>query len=114
MEEQILSGVESFRVTFYDGATWQESWQANTETGSGNLNNEIQQQQIALQTKSLSGDTPAATIAPVLPEAVRIDIQQSAPSAKENVPPPLEILLPWTTQPFSAPTPTPTPIPGLG
>ncbi len=114
VEEQVLPGVESFRVAFYDGTTWQESWQANPDTGSDGLNADIQQQQTALQTKTLSGDTPAVTIAPALPEAVRIDIRQSAPSSKENVPPPLEILLPWTTQPFSAPTPTPTPIPGLG
>ena len=114
VEEQLLSGVESFHVAFYDGTTWQETWQANPETGADSLNQQTQEQQTAVQTKASTGDTPAVTTGPVLPEAVRIDIQQSAPSAKETVPPPLEILLPWTTQPFSAPTPTPTPVPGLG
>ena len=100
-EEQLLAGVQSFTVSFYDGTTWQTAWSVSgNTTGSG--------------TGSTSSSTSTGSTAsnstgtgPNLPEAIRIDIQQIAPSAKENAPPPLEIMVPWTSVPFATPTPTP-------
>jgi len=82
-EERILTGVSSFQVSFYDGANWQDNWVVggtNSTTTSAST--------------STSGTTQA------LPDAIRIDIQQAAPAAKDQPPPPLEILAPWTAIPF--------------
>ena len=72
-EEQILSGVQTFEVAFFDGNDWQQSWQV-TDT------------------------------APALPQAVRIRIQQAAPSEQILMPPPLEILVPLTTEALTSST----------
>ncbi len=105
-EERILTGVESMKIAFYDGVSWQENWQADPSgVGAGAT-------ATATPTPSASpaaGDTGAGTITQLVPEAIRVDIQQSAPSAKDHAPPPLQILFSWTTQPFTAPTPSPTP-----
>jgi type II secretory pathway component PulJ len=69
-EQQLLPGVKSMDVAFYDGQNWQESWQYSTT-------------------------------ATTLPEAVRVRIQQAA-SQDDPAPAPLEILVPWATQPFVA------------
>ena len=103
--EQILSGVESLRVTFYNGSTWQENWEANPTTVGSTASTPATSTTSAANTAA--GGTSAGTVAQLLPEAIRIDIQQSAPSARDHAPPPIKILLPWTTQPFTAPTPTP-------
>lgn len=106
-EEQILSGVESLRVAFYDGTTWQESWQANASGSGTGLGTTAAAAVSAATTSTASGSSGAGTVAAVLPQAIRLDIQQSAPSVKDHAPPPLEIVVPWTVQPFTAPTPTP-------
>ena len=77
-EEQILSGVQTFEVAFFDGNDWQPSWQV-TDT------------------------------APALPQAVRIRIQQAAPSEQIPTPTPLEILVPLTTEALTSSTTGVTP-----
>jgi len=77
-EEQILSGVQTFEVAFFDGNDWQPSWQV-TDT------------------------------APALPQAVRVRIQQTAPSEQIPTPPPLEILVPLTTEALTTSTTGTTP-----
>jgi type II secretory pathway pseudopilin PulG len=88
----LLHNVTSFQVSFYDGTTWQDSWQSGAA---------------GLSAAATAGTSTTSTSVSV-PEAIRIDIQQAAPSAKASMPPPLEITVPWTTQPFAAPTATPS------
>jgi type II secretion system protein J len=97
--QRILTGVQSLQVSFYDGANWQTSWAFNTAdnatTGSTS------------STSSTGGGTTPET----LPEAIRVDIQQVPPAAGGAAPAPLEITVPWTTQPFTSPTPAPSATP---
>ena len=96
-QEQILTGVQSFQVSFYDGANWQTSWQF---TGLA-----------ATATAAAATPTPGTGTSGTtngesgLPDAVRIDIQQAPATPRDPPPPPLEVLVPWTTQPFAAATP---------
>ena len=101
-ETTVLSGVQSFQVSFYDGSNWQTSWQfsqlstlispaASAATTSAGTT-------ASTSTQTTSGQTS-------LPDAVRIDIQQAPATPNGPLPPPLEILVPWTTQPFVAATP---------
>ncbi|MBV9658385.1 MAG: prepilin-type N-terminal cleavage/methylation domain-containing protein [Verrucomicrobia bacterium] len=111
-EEQILTGVRSLQVSFYDGSNWQPSWQYTSPTTGGSSSSG--------SSTSSSTSSGNSTAAQNLPEAIRIDIEQLPPA------PPLEILVPWPTQPFAAataapstppssatatPTPRPTPTP---
>ena len=101
-ETAVLSGVRSFQVSFYDGANWQESWQF------ADLSERISP---AASASSSSTGTTSTTATQVvsgqtsLPDAIRIDIQQAPATPNGTLPPPLEILVPWTTQPFVAATP---------
>jgi prepilin-type N-terminal cleavage/methylation domain-containing protein len=97
-QELVLAGVQSFTVAFWDGTTWQTSWDfSNTAATPG----------ASASPTPATGGTSTGTSSTTLPEAIKIDIQQVAPSAKEAAPPPLEITVPWTAQPFTAlPTPS--------
>jgi type II secretory pathway component PulJ len=75
--QQVLSGVKSMEVAFYDGQNWKDSWQYSTTTTT-------------------------------LPQAVRVRIQQAVTKQGETAPPPVEILVPWATQPFVAVSTTST------
>jgi hypothetical protein len=95
-EQQVMSGVQSLEVSFYDGANWQTSWEFNTAdntTTSGSS---------SASTSGSSGNVET------LPEAIRVDIQQVPATAGGAEPAPLEILVPWTTQPYTSPTPAPS------
>jgi len=94
-EQQIMTGVQSLEVSFYDGANWQSSWEFNTADNSSTSGT----------TASTSGSTGNVE---TLPEAIRVDIQQEPPTAGGIAPAPLEILVPWTMQPFTSPTPAPS------
>ena len=72
-EQVLLKRVETFGVEFFDGQTWQESWQL---TGSNAM----------------------------VPQAIRVTVQQSAASNRTATPAPLEILVPWTTEPLTSST----------
>jgi len=76
-EEPLLSHVESFEVTFYDGQDWQTSW-------------------------LVSGT------ATTLPQAIRVRLKQTAASERLPAPLPLEILMPWSTQPWTSTSGTST------
>jgi type II secretion system protein J len=64
-EEPLLPGLESMEVAFYDGSSWQESW--NYEESK------------------------------TVPEAVRVRLQPAADESGATRPP-IEVLVPWTTQ----------------
>jgi prepilin-type N-terminal cleavage/methylation domain-containing protein len=100
-EQQILTGVQSLQVSFYDGANWQSSWEFNTAdngtTGSTSATS---------STNSGSGSNPET-----LPAAIRVDVQQIPPTAGASPPPPIEVMVPWKTQPFTSPTPAPSATP---
>lgn len=97
-EELVLAGVQSFSVSFYDGTTWQTEWQLDGTALSGAANANATPSSTAATASASNGDTSTG---PNLPQAIRIDIQQVAPSARDNPPPPLEIMVPWTIQPFT-------------
>jgi hypothetical protein len=100
-EQQVLTGVQSLQVSFYDGANWQSSWEFNTAdngtTGSTSATS---------STNSGSGSNPET-----LPAAIRVDVQQIPPTAGASPPPPIEVMVPWKTQPFTSPTPAPSATP---
>ncbi len=82
-EEPLLIGVEAMEVSFYDGQSWQTTWEL------------------------AEGDT-------TLPEAVRVTIRRAAANgtraaanATRVAQRPIEILVPWTTQPAIVATPEP-------
>ena len=98
-QQQILTGVQSFQVSFYDGSQWQPSWQI---TGS---NSAMMGSTSALTTLAANSSTgtsaSSGSSAPItLPEAIRVDIQQAVPAGATQAPPPIEVLVPWTTVPF--------------
>jgi len=98
-EQQILTGVQSLQVSFYDGANWQTSWEFNTaDSGTGS----------STSSSSSSSSSAGSGVTETLPEAIRVDIQQVPQTAGSPSPAPLEILVPWSTQPFTSPTPTPS------
>jgi prepilin-type N-terminal cleavage/methylation domain-containing protein len=101
-EQQILTGVQSLQVSFYDGTNWQTSWSFNT---SDNSSAGSTASTASTSSTNSSGSTAGAE---TLPVAIRVDIQQVPPSAGASTPAPLEILVPWTMQPFTSPTPSPT------
>jgi len=96
-EQPILPNVQSMQVAFYDGTNWQSSWSYNTAdsatSGSGGA--------------TTTGSNGSSTVE-TLPVAIRVDIQQAPARDNDPAPPPLEIMVPWTTQPFSSPAPAPS------
>ena len=98
-EEPILTGVQALQVQFYDGANWQDSWQYTRPSNSSGT---------ATSTGTSTTASTAVTVGnATLPQAVRVDVIL-APSTTNGQPqPPIEILVPWTTQPFTAATPSP-------
>lgn len=72
IEEPLLAGVEAMEITFYDGQSWQETWEFS-ETD------------------------------PTLPEAVRVIIREATGLDKQQLRRPIEIVVPWTTQPAIEP-----------
>ena len=81
-EEPLLAGVESMEVAFYDGTEWQDSWQLSSS---------------ATATTSTASTTGTAASTTKLPQAVRVRIQPARKAAGDIPPPPLEVLVPWTT-----------------
>ncbi|HEX4083819.1 MAG TPA: type II secretion system protein GspJ [Chthoniobacteraceae bacterium] len=96
-DEPILENVASMQVAFYDGTNWQTSWEYNTaDSGTDSAST------------SGSSASTSGSGAETIPAAVRVDIQQAPPDLKSPTPPPIEVLVPWTTQPFTSPTPAPS------
>jgi type II secretory pathway pseudopilin PulG len=96
-QQEILAGVQSLAVSFYDGANWQTSWSFNTADSASTSG-----------TASATASTASASGTETLPEAIRVDIQQAPATAGGAAPAPVEITVPWTTQPFTSPTPAPS------
>jgi general secretion pathway protein J len=97
VEQDILSGVQSFQVAFYDGSNWQSSWAFTSSTNSS-----LTSSTSSATTSGSSGETET------LPLAIRVDVQQVPPANGAALPPPIEVMVPWETQPFTSPTPAPT------
>lgn len=95
-QDLVLPNVTAFEVSFYDGQTWAESWDA---ANSGNSLSSL----AALASATDETETPPAV---ALPQAIRVRITQ-APTPKTPHPLPLELIVPWQTQP-SIPTTTST------
>jgi hypothetical protein len=89
-QELVLANVKSFAVSFWDGTQWQDSWQFDSTAATSNANSTA----ATASTSATLGNT-------TVPEAVRVDIQQAA-IGNESLPPPLEITVPLSTQPFTA------------
>ena len=81
-EEPLLAGVESMEVAFYDGTEWQDSWKLSSS---------------ATATTSTASTTGTAASTTKLPQAVRVRIQPTRKAAGDIPPPPLEVLVPWST-----------------
>ena len=84
-EEPLLARVESMEVAFFDGTEWQDSWQLSSS---------------ATATTATASTTGTATTTTTLPQAVRVRIQPARKAAGDIPPPPLEVLVPWTTTVF--------------
>ena len=96
-QEAVLSGVESLQVQFYDGANWQDTWEFNSDTASAS----------EAAASGTSSGTTLTTGNTTLPEAIRVDVRLAAAKTGEAAPPPVEVLVPWTAQPFVGATPVP-------
>ncbi len=105
-EEPILPGVQALQVQFYDGSSWQDSWQY---TGPDPTTTESTATTSAAPstTSASTGNTVTLGNA-TLPVAVRVDVVLAPAVANGQPPPPIEVLVPWTTQSFIA-TPSPSP-----
>ena len=68
-QEPLITGVASMEVAFYDGQSWQDTWE-------------------------ITPDDEEKT----LPEAVRVTIRETAESAAVPKPPLIDVVVPWTTQ----------------
>ena len=108
-EESILVGVQALQVQFYDGSSWQDSWQytspdststESTASTSGSASTASTSSASAGNTITLGNST--------LPVAVRVDVVLAPTVANGQPPPPIEVLVPWKTQSFIA-TPSPSP-----
>ncbi len=98
-EEPILTGVQALQVQFFDGTNWQDSWQytsPDNASGTGTTG--------STSTSSTTVNVGNAT----LPQAVRVDVLLTPSGTNGRPAPPIEILVPWKTQPFTAATPSPT------
>ena len=93
-EEQILRGVQSWTVEFYDGSNWQQTWSYDSTAAA--LTNG----------GSENGGTVITTGNTTLPDAVRVTVQPAPGSLNGHLPPTVEVLVPWTTQPFAGATPS--------
>ena len=95
-EETILTGVQSLQVQFYDGSNWQDTWEFDSDTASA----------ASAAAGSTSGGTTLTLGNTTLPEAIRVDVRQVAAKSGDPAPPPVEVLVPWTAQPFVGATPS--------
>ena len=87
-EDEILKRVETLEVEFYDGQNWQESWQLSGSSGTSSTNS-------LTSSSASSGEVP---------QAIRVRIQQAPASENAPMPLPLEIMVPWTTEPVTSST----------
>jgi prepilin-type N-terminal cleavage/methylation domain-containing protein len=106
LTQDVLYGVQSFHVTFYDGTNWDSSWEFNTadnaSSSSGSSSASTSGTSTGASTSGSNGNTET------LPLAIRVDVQQVPQTVGGTLPAPIEVLVPWTTQPFTSPTPAPS------
>ena len=109
-EQDILTGVQSFQVAFYDGSNWQSSWEFNTADNSSSSSSTGSASSSSSSSSSSSASTSGSNGASeTLPLAIRVDVQMATPAADgATPPPPIEVMVPWGTMPFTSPTPSPT------
>ena len=105
-EQHILPGVQALQVQFYDGTTWQDSWQYTSAESAASDSTAT-----ASSTTGTSSTTGGSSITlgnSTLPQAVRVDVVLAPFPANGQPPPPIEVLVPWVTRPYIA-TPSPSP-----
>ena len=90
-EETLLAGVQSLQVQFYDGTNWLDTWEFDSDTANASAS---------------TGGTTITTGNTTLPEAIRVDVRLYAKPGDLPAPP-VEVLVPWVTQPFVGATPAP-------
>ena len=100
-QETILTGVQSLQVQFYDGTNWQDSWEFTSSTAAAQASS-------SGTTSTSTSGTSLTTGNTTLPQAVRVDVRQVAARNGEAAPLLLEVLVPWTAQPFVGATPVPS------
>ncbi len=102
-EEFILTGVQALQVQFYDGSTWQDSWQYTSAESTASDST------ATASTATTTATGGAVTLGnATLPQAVRVNVVLAPSAPNGQPPPPIEVLVPWTTQSFIA-TPSPSP-----
>lgn len=90
-EETLLTNVQSLQVQFYDGLSWLDTWEFDSDTAAAAAN---------------GSGTTITTGSASLPEAIRVNVRLLA--RPDSLPsPPVEVLVPWVTQPFVGATPAP-------
>lgn len=99
-EEWVLPSVEHFDVAFWDGTNWQDSWQLSG-TSSG-TSSSLTSSSLTVSTGSSGSSSSTVSGSTALPRAVRVRLLQGAETGP--VPPPLEIFVPLTTEPFTTST----------
>ncbi len=97
-EIPVLQRVEKFEVAFWDGNSWQDTCQLSGTTNSSS--NSLTGTSL---TAATSGSTSISGTSS-LPRAVRVRILQSPASDRVPLPPPIEIFVPLTTEPFTTAT----------
>ena len=103
VEQRILPGVQSMQVYFFDGTTWQTSWNFNTaDSGTSSATTSS----TSSATSSAAPSSSSTSGSETLPLAIRVDIQQVAATAQASPPPEIEVTVPWTVQPFASATPS--------
>ncbi|XHR30207.1 MAG: type II secretion system protein GspJ [Chthoniobacteraceae bacterium] len=96
-EIPVLQRVEKFEVAFWDGSSWQDTWQLSGSSSSSSLTS-------TSLTADTSGSNSSTSGTSSLPRAVRVRLIQSPVSNRVPVPPPIEIFVPFTTEPFTTST----------
>ena len=102
-EEPILAGVQALQVQFYDGSNWQDSWSYAAPASTPSSGSTT-----STTSTTSTGGTAVTVGNTTLPTAVRVDVVLAPATANGQPQPPIEVLVPWTTQPFLA-SPSPSP-----
>ncbi len=91
-EETVLNGMQSLGVEFYDGTSWVSSWEFDSDTAAASASTD---------------GTTITTGNATLPDAIRVSAHLLPAKPGGPTPPPVEVLVPWTTQSFVGATPAP-------
>jgi hypothetical protein len=83
-EERLLTNIQSMEMEFYDGTTWQTSWDTSQSDGSSS-------------SSSASSASSSSSTSTDVPQGIRIRLIPFAEPGQPT-PAPLEVTVPWNTQ----------------